>query len=280
MVTGPGSVVGDEVASSKGTHAIGFIGSVATGEKVATSAAGKAMVLELGGNGPLVVLEDADVAGAASASIAASFLCAGQSCTAGELFLVHESVHDEFVDRLRIAIDQTVRFGDPFAEETTMGPLNNEATARKMDEHVADALERGASVVTGAIGQPDSRPTSTGSPRCSRTSPTRWRWPATRRSGRSSRSSRSRATTRPFKSPMLRSTASSRRSGRATSHEVFASPKPSTRAGSNINESTNYWESHLPFGGRAGTSSGVGRVGGSSVLEAFTEPKTVVFTLE
>ena len=47
----------------------------------------------------------------------------------------------------------------------------------------------------------------------------------------------------------------------------------------NINESTNYWESHLPFGGRSGSSSGVGRVGGSSVLEAFTEPKTVVVTL-
>ena len=47
----------------------------------------------------------------------------------------------------------------------------------------------------------------------------------------------------------------------------------------NVNESTNYWESHLPFGGRAGSSSGVGRVGGSSVLEAFTEPKTVVITL-
>jgi succinate-semialdehyde dehydrogenase/glutarate-semialdehyde dehydrogenase len=47
----------------------------------------------------------------------------------------------------------------------------------------------------------------------------------------------------------------------------------------NVNESTNYWESHLPFGGRAGSSSGIGRVGGSSVLEAFTEPKTVVVTL-
>ena len=47
----------------------------------------------------------------------------------------------------------------------------------------------------------------------------------------------------------------------------------------NVNESTNYWESHLPFGGRAGSGSGVGRVGGSSVLEAFTEPKTVVVTL-
>ena len=149
MVTGPGAVVGDEVASSPGTHAVGFIGSIATGLKVAVGAAGKATVLELGGNGPMVVLDDADVEAAAEASIAASFLCAGQSCTAGELFLVHESVHDEFVERLRAAVDRSVRLGDPFAEETTMGPLNNEATARKTDEHVADALERGAELVAG-----------------------------------------------------------------------------------------------------------------------------------
>ena len=61
MVTGRGAVVGDEIAGSPGTHAIGFIGSVETGLKVATRAAGKAMVLELGGNGPMIVLEDADV---------------------------------------------------------------------------------------------------------------------------------------------------------------------------------------------------------------------------
>ncbi|HET8968251.1 MAG TPA: aldehyde dehydrogenase family protein, partial [Gaiellaceae bacterium] len=101
MITGPGSVVGDEVASSSGVHGIGFIGSVATGLHVAARAAGKATLLELGGNGPMVVLEDADVEAAAEASLVASFLCAGQSCTAGERFLVHESVHDEFVDALR-----------------------------------------------------------------------------------------------------------------------------------------------------------------------------------
>src|SRR5919201_6947743 len=100
LVTGPGSVVGDEIAGSRGTHAEGFIGSVATGEKVAARAAGKPCLLELGGNGPLVVLDDADVAAAAEASVAAAFLCAGQSCTAGERFLVHEAVHDEFLERL------------------------------------------------------------------------------------------------------------------------------------------------------------------------------------
>ena len=63
MITGPGAVVGDEIASSPGTHAIGFIGSVATGLQVAARAAGKATLLELGGNGPMVVLDDADVGG-------------------------------------------------------------------------------------------------------------------------------------------------------------------------------------------------------------------------
>src|ERR671931_453496 len=116
MVTGPGSLVGDEIASSRGTHAVAFIGSTATGEKVAVGAAGKALLLELGGNGPMVVLDDADVAAAAEASVGAAFLCAGQSCTAGELFLVHESVHDEFVERLREAVTRQVRIGDPFDE--------------------------------------------------------------------------------------------------------------------------------------------------------------------
>ena len=100
LVTGPGPVVGDEIAANPGTQAVAFIGSIETGHRVAERAAGKALLLEMGGNGPFVVLEDADVAGAAAATLPAAFLCAGQSCTAGERFLVHERVHDEFLDAL------------------------------------------------------------------------------------------------------------------------------------------------------------------------------------
>ena len=140
MVLGAGPVVGDEVAASSGTHAIAFIGSVATGLHVAARAAGKATLLELGGNGPMVVLDDADVEAAAEASLAASFLCAGQSCTAGERFLVHDAVHDDFVAAVEAAVERSVRLGDPFASDTTMGPLNNAPTADKMDRQVADAV--------------------------------------------------------------------------------------------------------------------------------------------
>ena len=100
LVTGPGPVVGDEIARNPGTHAVGFIGSTATGRRVATAAAGKACLLELGGNGPLVVLDDADLDAAAEATLDACFLCAGQSCTAGERLLVHRDVRDAFVERL------------------------------------------------------------------------------------------------------------------------------------------------------------------------------------
>src|SRR5215831_18435997 len=149
LVTGPGSVVGDEIARNPGTHGVGFIGSTETGRRVAEAAAGKAEVLELGGNGPVVVLDDADLDLAAEATVAACFLCAGQSCTAGERLLVHRDVREEFVAKLARLVVERVLLGDPFAETTTMGPLNNEGVAMKMDEHVVDALERGAQVVHG-----------------------------------------------------------------------------------------------------------------------------------
>jgi acyl-CoA reductase-like NAD-dependent aldehyde dehydrogenase len=279
MVTGPGRVVGDEVAGSSGVHGIGFIGSIATGLRVAARAAGKTTLLELGGNGPMVVLDDADVEGAAEASIAASFLCAGQSCTAGERYLVHEAVHDEFVERVRAAIDRTVRLGDPLADETTMGPLNNEPTAQKMDEHVADAVDRGAELVTGG-SRADGFPTDL-------------YWQATVLTGVTEMMDVAREETFGPVVPVTRisSDEEALRIANASPYGLLTAvwTRDLTRglrfaeavdAGwVNVNESTNYWESHLPFGGRAGSSSGVGRVGGSSVLEAFTEPKTVVVTL-
>jgi succinate-semialdehyde dehydrogenase/glutarate-semialdehyde dehydrogenase len=279
MVTGPGSAVGDELAASPGTQAVAFIGSTATGDKVAARAAGKAVLLELGGNGPLVVLDDADVGAAAEASVSAAFLCAGQSCTAGERFLVHEAVHDEFVERLREAVGRRVRLGDPFDEATTMGPLNNESTAEKMDRHVADALERGAEAVVGgerASGYP-----------------TRLYWQATVLDAVTDEMEVAREETFGPVVPIttIRSDEEALQIANSSPYGLLAAVwtrdlarglrfAEAVSAGwVNINESSNYWESHLPFGGRAGTRSGVGRVGGRSAMETFTEPKTVLFAL-
>jgi succinate-semialdehyde dehydrogenase/glutarate-semialdehyde dehydrogenase len=276
LVTGPGSVVGDEIARNPGTHGVGFIGSTETGRKVAEAAAGKALVLELGGNGPVVVLEDGDLDAAAEATVTACFLCAGQSCTAGERLLVHRDVRDAFVEKLARLVTERVLLGDPFADDTTMGPLNNEPTAEKMDEHVADALVRGASLVSGG-SRADGFPTGL------------------------------------YWQPTI--LADVPPGALVATEETFGPVAPVIEIGSldeaieltnaspygllaaiftgdlrrglefadrvrtgwvNINESSNYWEAHLPFGGRSGTASGIGRVGGSGPMETFTELQTVV----
>ena len=147
LVTGPGAVVGDEIAGHPLIAGVGFVGSTETGRSVARRAAGKHVMLELGGNGPIVIFEDADLRRAAEGTITGCFLCAGQSCTAGERILVQRSVQDAFLTQLTDAMTG-IHLGDPFEDATTMGPLNNEGVARKMDEHVADAVDRGATIVT------------------------------------------------------------------------------------------------------------------------------------
>jgi succinate-semialdehyde dehydrogenase/glutarate-semialdehyde dehydrogenase len=275
LVTGPGSVVGDEIARNPGTHGVGFIGSTETGRKVAEAAAGKAAVLELGGNGPVVVMDDADLELAAEAAVTACFLCAGQSCTAGERLLVHRAVREEFVDLLRAKVQRVV-LGDPFAESTTMGPLNNDGVAAKMDEHVADAIERGAELVHGgerAAGFPTSL-----------------YWQPTVLDGVSSESLVATEETFGPVAPVVEigSLDEAIRLANDSPYGLLSAIFTSDLAQGlryadevktgwvNVNDSSNYWEAHLPFGGRSGTASGIGRVGGAAPMESFTELQTVV----
>jgi acyl-CoA reductase-like NAD-dependent aldehyde dehydrogenase len=275
LVTGPGSVVGDEIARNPGTHGVGFIGSTETGRKVAEAAAGKAAVLELGGNGPVVVMDDADLELAAEAAVTACFLCAGQSCTGGERLLVHAAVRDEFVSLLREKVKRVV-LGDPFADGTTMGPLNNEGVAEKMDEHVADALERGATLVQGGERAGGF--------------PTKLYWQATVLDGVPEDA---RVATEETFGPVapvveIASLDDAIRLANASPYGLLSAIFTRDLAQGlryadevktgwvNINDSTNYWEAHLPFGGRSGTASGIGRVGGTAPMESFTELQTVV----
>jgi acyl-CoA reductase-like NAD-dependent aldehyde dehydrogenase len=275
FVPGPGPVVGDAVAAHPGVHAVGFIGSVATGASVAARAAGKTQLLELGGNGPMVVLDDADLGLATDAALEAAYLCAGQSCTAGERFLVDERVRAEFVDRVVAATKDRVRLGDPFDAQTTMGPLNNEATAAKFDRHVAGALRDGARVCCGGsraagfatqlYAEPTVLDGVTPDMEIAREETF---GPVVPVVGVSSAEEALELTNAsPFGLTAAVFTADLER-GLAFAEQA--------RAGwVNINASTNLWESHLPFGGRSGSVSGRGRVGGRFAMETFTEFKTV-----
>ena len=230
----------------------------------------------MGGNGPLVVMDDADVDGAVEATLTACYLCAGQSCTAGERILVHRAVRDEYVELLARRVAERILLGDPFDDRTTMGPVNNEPVATKMDEHIGDAVERGASVVSGG-----SRATGF---------PTELYWQPTVLDGVPPDARIAVEETFGPVAPVVAidSLEQAIALTNQSPYGLLAAIFTADLAGGlefadrvhtgwvNINESTNYWEAHLPFGGRAGTGSGIGRVGGSHVMHTFTELQTVV----
>jgi acyl-CoA reductase-like NAD-dependent aldehyde dehydrogenase len=277
MVSGPGPVVGDALVGHPGVNGVGFIGSVTTGASVAARAAGKTQLLELGGNGPMVVLDDADLALATDAALEAAYLCAGQSCTAGERFLVHRAVRAEFTERVVAATKDRIRLGDPFDPATTMGPLNNEPTAAKFDRHVAGAVAAGARICCGG-----SR--ASGHPTPLFAEPTVL-------DGVTPEMEIAREETFGPVVPVIEVSSAEHAleltngSPFGLTAAVFTSDlgrglafAERARAGwVNINASTNLWESHLPFGGRSGSVSGRGRVGGAFAMTAFTEPKTILY---
>ena len=278
FVTGPGAVVGDEIAGSPLSAGVAFIGSTRTGLQVAQRAAGKAQLLEMGGNGPLVVMDDANLEEAVSAAMTGCFLCAGQSCTASERLLVHEAVRERFTGMLAEAVGRRIRLGDPFDAATTMGPLNNEATAQKMDAHVADAVERGAVVVAGGERAGGF--------------PTDLYWQATVLDRVSPRAAAATEETFGPIAPVVsvssldEAVALTNASPYGLMAAIFTRDLDAglrfaerVRSGMvNINVTTNHWENHLPFGGGAGTASGIGRVGGRYPMETFTELRTVILS--
>ncbi|GAA3513390.1 aldehyde dehydrogenase family protein [Actinocatenispora rupis] len=278
LVTGDGAVVGDAAVTHPGTHAVGFTGSTATGRRIAERAAGKPLLLELGGNGPTLVFADADLDAAAGSLAAGAFFNAGQCCSATELVLVQRGVADELAELL-VAQANQVRLGDPKAAGTTMGPLNNAPVAAKMDRHVADATARGARLVAGGHRVPHLGSELYYAPTVlADVSPT------------------AEVYVEESFGPMLPLVVfDTEAEAMALAHGAQFGLVGSvwTRSASrgfrvaerlrtgivNINEHSGYWEIHVPFGGGSGTGSGVGRLGGMATLEAMTDLKTITFDL-
>ena len=271
----------ESLIANPAVRRVNFTGSTQVGRRIA-ELAGRHLtpvLLELGGKAPLVILDDADLDAAVKATITACFLNAGQSCTAGERVLVDRAIHDEYLARLIDAVKQEVRLGHPEQATTTMGPLNNERTAAKAERQVGEAIERGAALRAGGRRAPELgsplffQPTVidrvTEQMEIAREETFGPVVPITSIDGADE------ALDIVEESPYgLLTSVFTRDLARGLK---FAE---SARAGwVNINEGTNYWESHLPFGGRAGSQSGLGRVGGRFSIERLTELKTIVVNL-
>jgi aldehyde dehydrogenase (NAD+) len=148
VVTGDPREIADTLLTSADVDLVTFTGGVAIGKAIAARAVYKRQVLELGGNDPLIVMEDADLEEAATLAASGSYKNSGQRCTAVKRMLVHERVADRFVELL-VEKTHAVKFGDPLDPATDMGTVIDEAAACTIQARVEDALARGAKLRAG-----------------------------------------------------------------------------------------------------------------------------------
>ena len=150
VVTGEPAELADELLSSPEVDLVTFTGGVAIGKAIAAKAAYKRQVLELGGNDPLIVLEDADLEEAARLAVSGSYKNSGQRCTAIKRILVQESIAERFVELL-VEKTRAVRYGDPFDPDMDMGTVIDEAAAQRFEALVNEAVARGAQLLIGNV---------------------------------------------------------------------------------------------------------------------------------
>jgi succinate-semialdehyde dehydrogenase/glutarate-semialdehyde dehydrogenase len=150
VITGSATAIGGEMTSNPIVRKVTFTGSTEIGKKLMEQCAGtlKKLSLELGGNAPFIVFDDADLDAAVQGAIASKYRNTGQTCVCANRLLVQEGVYDAFVARLVEAV-RKLRIGDGLAGVTEQGPLIDDKAVAKVEEHVADALAKGGKIALG-----------------------------------------------------------------------------------------------------------------------------------
>jgi succinate-semialdehyde dehydrogenase/glutarate-semialdehyde dehydrogenase len=151
VVTGSAQVIGAELTANPTIRKLSFTGSTAIGKQLMRECAGtmKKLSLELGGNAPFIVFDDADLDAAVEGAIISKYRNAGQTCVCANRILVQEGVYQAFADKLSQAVVAQLKVGNGLESGVTQGPLIDEAAVAKVEEHIADALSKGARVVLG-----------------------------------------------------------------------------------------------------------------------------------
>ncbi len=150
VVTGDPKEIADSLLTDPHVDLITFTGGVAVGKYIAKTMGYRRAVLELGGNDPLIVMEDADLEEASNLAVSGSYKNSGQRCTAVKRMIVHEAIADRFVDLLT-AKTERIKYGDPKDPVTDMGTVIDEASARYCEDMVNDAIRRGAKLRAGHV---------------------------------------------------------------------------------------------------------------------------------
>lgn len=145
---GPGSEVGDALVAHPAARVVSFTGSSPVGANIAKTAGIKRLALELGGNGPLVVLDDADLDLAVRASIFGSFFHQGQICMIANRLIVDASVYDDFLERF-VSAARELRVGDPSDPHTQLGPVINRSQLEGIQDKLQRARDAGAQLMLG-----------------------------------------------------------------------------------------------------------------------------------
>jgi succinate-semialdehyde dehydrogenase/glutarate-semialdehyde dehydrogenase len=150
VITGSSTAIGGEMTSNPLVRKVTFTGSTEVGKKLMMQCAGtvKKLSLELGGNAPFMVFDDADLDAAVQGAIASKYRNTGQTCVCANRLLVQAGVYDEFSRKLTEAVGK-LRVGDGLAGVTDQGPLIDDKAVAKVEEHIADAVSKGASVMLG-----------------------------------------------------------------------------------------------------------------------------------
>ncbi|ABD55989.1 aldehyde dehydrogenase family protein [Jannaschia sp. CCS1] len=270
IVQGKGDV-GAALVDHKHVDGVFFTGSTATGRTIAQKCALRPHLLELGGDGPFIIMDDADIDAAVDGAMNGCFYYSGQVCTSAERVLVHEDVYDEFLTKLRAKAAE-LKIGDPTQEDTEMGPLCNADTLARVKRHVEDARAKGATIeqfgkedglyfpatiLTDVTTDMEIMLEETFGPVAPiyKFSHVQEAIDIAHLSGLGL-----------IASLWTRDLATAWRVGEALPHGSV-----------NINETSNYWDQLAPFGGAG--QSGVGRELSQWFLETFTEKKLLVFDL-
>jgi succinate-semialdehyde dehydrogenase/glutarate-semialdehyde dehydrogenase len=274
VVTGPGASVGEMMVTHPYCDLVCFTGEDKTGERIENIVGLKKCIMELGGTGPSIVLDDADLKKAAEQVAIGAFYNNGQVCCATERVLVQDTCKDAFMEELLKVVD-TYKYGYWNEPDIDMGSMNSEKPVRKVEAHLKDALEKGAVILRGgkrAAGMPSNlyfEPTvvdnvtkdmllytdETFGPVIPITTFT------------TDDDAIEQANYNGFGLIMSIFSSNMKRTNYITRRLITG--------GVNVNISSGYWEAELPFGGGGGTRSGYGRMGGLHILKEMTSTKCV-----